>query len=74
MAAPQTTQLSNDSTIQVTQELAALRYVEEPGSLDPVLPAFLAGFRGDPCDPPMSLAVWESGALAAELKAIGGQR
>lgn len=77
MAAPQKKTLgpANNRSLQVTQELAALIYVEEPGALDPVLPAFLDGvFDGPPPETPELLAIWESGALAAELQQIGGQR
>jgi hypothetical protein len=66
---------ANNASLEVTQELAALLYVEEPGSIDPVLPAFHDGlFNNPPPDDPDLLAVWESGAFASELFQIRGQR
>jgi hypothetical protein len=66
---------ANNTSLQVTQELTALLYAEEPKSIGPVLPAFLDGvFNGPPPEDPEYVPIWESGALAAELMQLGGQQ
>ncbi len=70
---------ANDRALEVTQELVALYVVEEPGSMDPVMPVFEDGVRAwrtgienAPEDPEL-LAIWQSGVLAGELQLLGGQ-
>jgi hypothetical protein len=68
---------ANDRAIEVTQELVAIFYVDCPTSVAPMLyaSAFHAGMVDGPCpDDEVGRAVWESGALAAHLIEIGGQR
>lgn len=65
----------NDRSLEVTQELVALFYAEDPDALAPWPKdeIFEAGLRGD--DPPEKERWrWEAGALAAHLIAIGGQQ
>jgi hypothetical protein len=68
---------ANDAPLEVTQELVALFYAETPGasSLIPLSdPEFSDGLAGKDPAADARIFVWESGALAAELVKIGGQR
>lgn len=59
---------ANDLPVRVTQELVALHFVDDADALAPMHPQFWAGMLNEtaPNDPDM-LAIWESGAFAAEL-------
>ena len=64
---------TNDTKPEVTQELVALFYMDNPVALGRLAheDAFLAGLTGKPPVEPRSL--WETGALAALLIELGGQ-
>lgn len=65
---------ANDKPLCVTQELVAMYYAESPTILGRLVheDAFFAGLTGKP--PVEPIEVWETGALAAHLIEIGGQR
>jgi len=68
---------ANTESIAVTQELVALYYAEDPVSLGVLVSGspFHDGLAGKPApEDPATRSVWESGALAAHLVSIGGQR
>lgn len=66
---------ANDAPLVVTQELVALFYAEEPAVLSFIVGTkeFSAGLSGEP-PPDERRFIWETGALAAHLIEIGGQR
>ncbi len=63
----------NDVPLAVTQELVALMYADNPIAMAEMArnDAFFAGMTDKPPMEPRYL--WETGALAAHLIAIGGQ-
>ncbi len=65
---------ANCATLEVTQELVALMYADNPVALGSLVyeDAFLAGLTGKP--PVEPRYIWETGALAAHLIELGGQR
>jgi len=65
---------ANDAKLVVTQELVALMYADNPVALGSLVyeDAFLAGLTGKP--PMEPRYIWETGALAAHLILLGGQR
>lgn len=76
---------ANITPLEVTQELVALYYMDDPTSLSPMLreSVFHDGLTGKPAPEPkdendhdgkLDRAIWEAGALAAHLIAIGGQK
>lgn len=66
---------ANDKPLAVTQELVALMYADDPIGLGALAfeDAFLEGMTGKSA-PAVDRYIWESGALAAHLIRIGGQR
>jgi hypothetical protein len=74
---PQPMGPANDTPLEVTQELVALYYAEDPVALGELVnwSIFHDGLIGKPApEDPVARSIWESGALAAHLVAIGGQR
>lgn len=68
---------ADETPLEVTQELVALYYAEDPMSLGELVnwSLFHDGLIGKPApEDPVARSIWESGALAAHLVAIGGQR
>ena len=65
---------ANNTRLAVTQELVALMYADDPVALGTLVyeDAFLAGLTGRP--PMEPRYIWETGALAAHLILLGGQR
>lgn len=65
---------ANDTDLAVTQERVALMYMDDPIALGTLVyeDAFLAGLTGKP--PVEPRYIWETGALAAHLIELGGQR
>ena len=65
---------ANNTKLEVTQELVALMYADDPIALGTLVyeDAFLAGLTDKP--PMEPRYIWETGALAAHLILLGGQR
>lgn len=76
---------ANDEPIQITQEIVAMFYADDPTMVSPMLreSVFHDGLCGRPAPVPkdeddkdglLDLSIWEAGALAAHLITLGGQQ